>query len=204
MRGGDLGGSNGALYERWNPNSPMYSPEISQTMTLTSFGKIKRNINLCNNDTGKSRDQEFYVPTYKFDLPYNSLVANTNAISAKVDENLVIYGSSWPHCGYGEAESGICGRLSQNNKFAKVGQTVLCIDAGIFLICAYMHRHKLCNHKKHGCSAAGLYKLYIIQCALLEMVRGSMSINRKMFHENPMTRVDNYFVTEDVLDWGGN
>ena len=30
VRDGVLGGSNGALYGQWNPNSPMYSPEISQ------------------------------------------------------------------------------------------------------------------------------------------------------------------------------
>ena len=69
VRDGVLGGSNGALYERWNPNSPMYSPEISQSMTLTSFGEIKRNIKLCNNDAAKSRDQEGYYPACKFDLP---------------------------------------------------------------------------------------------------------------------------------------
>ena len=56
-------------------------------MTLTSFCEIKRNIKLCKNDSAKSRDQEGYDPAYKFDLPYKALVANTNTISAKDDEN---------------------------------------------------------------------------------------------------------------------
>ena len=42
--------------------------------------------------------------------------------------------SSWPHCGYGESEFGIYGRLSQNNNFEKGGQTALCMDAGSLLI----------------------------------------------------------------------
>ena len=57
-----LGKSNGALYERWNPNSPMYSPKFSQAMTLTRFVEIKRNINMSNKYAAKSRDQEGYNP----------------------------------------------------------------------------------------------------------------------------------------------
>ena len=58
VRFGIIGGSNGALYEQWNPNLPMHSPEIAQYMTLTRFCEIKRNIKLCNKDAAKSRDQE--------------------------------------------------------------------------------------------------------------------------------------------------
>ena len=57
VRDGVLGGSNGSLYEQWNPNLPIYSPEITQAMTLIKFEEIKRNTKLCNNDTAKSRDQ---------------------------------------------------------------------------------------------------------------------------------------------------
>ena len=49
-------------------------------MTLTRFGEIKRNINLCNNYATKIRDQEGYNPIYKFDLSWKNLVANTNKI----------------------------------------------------------------------------------------------------------------------------
>ena len=52
-----IGGSDGALYKQWTPNSPMYSPQIAQAMTLTRFGKIKRNTNLCSNDSAKSSEQ---------------------------------------------------------------------------------------------------------------------------------------------------
>ena len=36
------------------------------------------------------------------------------------------------------------------------------------------------------------------------MFSGSMSINRKLFHDNPTMTVDNYFVADAVVDWGGN
>ena len=31
-----------------------------------------------------------------------------------------------------------------------------------------------------------------------------MSIERKLFHENPTTTVDHYFVMENILDWSVN
>ena len=46
VRDGVFGGSNGTLYKQQNHNSSMYSPEISQAMTLTRFGEIKINIKL--------------------------------------------------------------------------------------------------------------------------------------------------------------
>ena len=36
------------------------------------------------------------------------------------------------------------------------------------------------------------------------MVRGIMSSKRKLFHKKPMTKVDNYFFIDAVLDWDGN
>lgn len=46
VRDGVLGGSHGALDQRWNPHSPMYCHDIAQSMTLTRFGEIKQNIKL--------------------------------------------------------------------------------------------------------------------------------------------------------------
>ena len=128
----------------------MYSPEIDQSTKLTMFGEIKSNIKLCNNNKAKSRDQEGYNPTYKFDFPYKAFVENTSKISANSDDNQVVDESSWPHCGYGEAGSIIYGRLSQNKNFSKGGQNVLSMDYGRFRIRAYMHSHKLYNYRKQG------------------------------------------------------
>ena len=91
-------------------------------MTLTRFGEIKRNINLCNNDATKIRYQEYYDPAYKFEIPYKALIANTNEISEKYYGDQVVDEFSWPHCGYGESGSVICGRLSQNKKMQRMGR----------------------------------------------------------------------------------
>ena len=58
--------------------------------------------------------------------------------------------------------------------------------------------------RKQSCSAAGPYKIYIIQCDFLEMVIGNMSSKRKLFHDKPTATLDNNFVTDAVLDWYGN
>jgi hypothetical protein len=70
VRDGVLGGSHGALYQRWNPQSPMYCHDIAQSMTFTRFGEIKWNIKLCNNCEAKKHGEEGYDPAYKFDLPF--------------------------------------------------------------------------------------------------------------------------------------
>ena len=119
-------------------------------MILPTFGKNKRNINPCNKYPAKSKYQEGYDPAYKLDLPYKDLVENTNTISEKAEENQVIDESSCPYCGYGEAGSGICGRLSPK-QFAKGGKTIMCIESGRLQIRAYTHRHN------QGWSDAGTY-----------------------------------------------
>ena len=159
-----------------------------------------KKIQLCNKDAEESRDQEVYNPAYKFDLPYKVLFANTNAISEKTDDNQVINESSWPHSGYVETGSVICRILSQNKNFSKGGFTVLCIDYGILRIFVYMHFHNIWNHKKQGWSASGPVELCILQFDFLVMICGSISSNKKLFHENPTRIVENYFVTEAALD----
>ena len=152
----------------------------------------------------KSKEWEGYNTSYTFYLPYKALVTNNNVISEKDNENQIIDDSSWPHYGYDEAGSRICGRIYQNNNFSKGGHTVLCMDYGRFWIRACMNCHKIYNHKKQVWSALGPYKLYILQCDFLEMVCGSISRKMELFHEKPTMTVDNYFITDDILDWAGN
>ena len=196
---GVLGGSHGALYQRWDPNSPKYSPDIVAAMSLSRFGEIKRFIKLCNNDKGRKRGEPGYDPAYKFDLPYRVLVDNTNTITAKADENLTIDETSWPHCGYGEAQSGICGRLSQNKKIVKCGQTVICIDACEYVRPrAYIHRHKLYNKKAEGFTQTGPYEFAQLLKQVEEMCEDSdvTSDKKKIFAKCPMFTADNFFCSE--------
>ena len=50
VRDGVLGGSQGALYRRWDKDSACYDQMIASAMTLARFGEIKRHKKLCNND----------------------------------------------------------------------------------------------------------------------------------------------------------
>ena len=78
------------------------------------------------------------------------------------------------------------------------------MDAGRSRIRAYMHHYKIYNQKEQGWSVEGPYELYILWCAFPEMVRGSMSSKRNMFHDKATTTVKKYFVMDAVLDWAGN
>jgi hypothetical protein len=57
VRDGVLGGSQGALYRRWERNGPCFAEDIASTMTLTRFGELKRSIKLCNNDRAPKRGE---------------------------------------------------------------------------------------------------------------------------------------------------
>ena len=57
VRDGVLGGSQGAIYRRWDRNSVCYDPEIASAMSYTRFCEIKRNKKLCNNDKVPQRGQ---------------------------------------------------------------------------------------------------------------------------------------------------
>ena len=124
---GVLGGSNGALYRRWDEYNCMYSPDIAKSMTMTRYGELKRNKKLCINEATPKRGEPGYNPAYKYDLVYAVMVFNINAISRKADENQVIDESTWGHGGYGESGSGITTRL-MNKKVCKGGQVVLIMD----------------------------------------------------------------------------
>ncbi len=60
VRDGVLGGSQGAIYRRWDKTSACYDPVIASAMTLQRFGEIKRHKKLCNNDKVPKRGESKY------------------------------------------------------------------------------------------------------------------------------------------------
>lgn len=206
---GVKGGSNGALYRRWDIACPeMYSEAISKTMTLTRFGELKRSKKLClNNDkSNPARGEPGYNPAYKFDLIYKCIVQNTNAITKKADENQVLDETTWGHSGYGESGSGLSGRL-RNKPVSKGGQVVMVMDANRLRPRAYMHRHKLYHEvfpEKNNWSKNGPFELYNLSKELLKMVDDSGDQHtKKIFRKKPCITADNYFIDDQVLDWIG-
>ena len=49
VRDGVPGGSDGAIFRRWQKGGSCYNMEIAINMALTRFGELKRNFKLCHN-----------------------------------------------------------------------------------------------------------------------------------------------------------
>lgn len=204
---GTLGGSNGALYRRWDEENDCYSKRIAEAMTLTRFAEIKRNLKLCNNEKSAKRGERGYDPGYKYDLIYDTIVKNTNAISKKADENQVIDETTWGHSGYGEKQTGVTGRL-RGKKVSKGGQTVLMMDRNRFRIRAYLHRSKIYNElfpndKTREWSANGPYELKYLLDKLHTMVDGSEGAQKKLFRQKPCITADNFFQNDRIMEYIG-
>ena len=205
---GSLGGSNGAIYRRWDPKNDNYSEKIINAMTITRYGELKRSLKLCNNGACPKRGEPEYDPSYKYDLVYKAIVHNTNAISKKADETQVIDETTWGHSGYGESGTGVTCRL-RNKKVSKGGQTVLMMDRHRFRIRAYLHRnkvyHELYSDKTREWSTNSPYELKHLSDQLIKMCDGnttSLSM-KKLFREFPCITGDNYFQNDKVIDYLG-
>ena len=204
---GVLGGSNGALYRRWNQESSNYSKEIATEMTATRFQELKQAIKLCHNGSVSKSGQPGYDPAYKYDLVYKAMVHNTNAITKYASENQTIDETTWGHGGYGEANSGLVARL-RNKKKNKGGQTVIISDSReFFRPRAYQHRHKLhVLPTIPPLTRQGSRELYDICGLLAPMLIGTTNSNsttKKIFRRLPVICVDNYFICDKVLDYVG-
>ena len=97
-----------------------------------------------------------YDPAYKYDLIYKAMVHNCNAITKYAEGHLTVDETTWGHAGYGEAGSGLTGRL-MNKKVNRGGQTTIMTDSRKFRPRAYIHRHKL--HDKKGMTRRGTIEL---------------------------------------------
>ena len=110
VRDGVLGSSNGAIHRRWTRGA-CYDNKIVNTMRLTRFGQLKCSLKLYHNNSVPKRGEEGYDPAYKFDLIWDCMTSNCNAITARAEENQTIDETTWGHAGFGEAGSGITGCL---------------------------------------------------------------------------------------------
>ena len=200
---GVQGSSNGAMFRRWDEDSCCFNKKIHKEMRYSRFKDLKSALKLCHNGSEPNRGQENYDPAYKYDLIYQAMIHNTNAITKYANENQTMDETTWGHGGYGEAGSGLVSRL-RNKKVNKGGQTVLVSDSGkYFRPRAYQHRHKL--HKMPALlSRQGSRELYDIANELLLLVIDDKEeCMKKIFRKKPCITVDNYFVCDKVLHWAG-
>ena len=67
------------------------------------------------------RGEAGYDPAYKFDMIYNTIIKNTNAIMKAADVDQCGDKTTWVHGGYREAGTGIVGRIMRKPGISKVG-----------------------------------------------------------------------------------
>ena len=66
---------------------------------------------LCHNTSEPKKEQLGYNPAYKYNLVYQTMVHNTNAITKYADEHQVVGETTQSYAGYGKSGSGLAGRL---------------------------------------------------------------------------------------------
>lgn len=203
---GVLGGSNGAIYRRFDTSNVMYSREVSHSITLTRFHEIKRTIKLCNNDAAPKRGEAGYNPAYKYTMIYDTIVHNVNAITAKADDDQTLDESTWGHGGYGEKGTGLTGRL-YGKKVPKGGQVVIVMDSSRLRPRAILHRNKIYKElypeEKRGWTANGPFEFKYLCDRIYEMVDGTDGDQKKIFRTKPCVTADNYFQNCKVADYIG-
>lgn len=98
VRDGVRGGSDGALHLRWIEQSSSYDPLIKVSMRHSRWLQIKRVLKLNNNNSPK-RGQDGYDPAYKYDMLYDVLVHNVNAVTERAELDLCGDETTWGHGG---------------------------------------------------------------------------------------------------------
>jgi hypothetical protein len=193
VRDGVYGGSRGAQHIRWeSQGSFTRDDDICDSMTYTRYCEIKCSMKLCHNGSSPQRGEPNYDPAYKYDLIYRTIIHNCNAITKFADENQTVDETTWGFSGYGEAGSGIQGRL-RAKKVPKGGQTVIIrSDSGRFRPRAYIHRHKL-HQLPTGFTRQGCGEMHYLLSKVGDMTIGSTSTEKKIFRVKPTVTANNFF-----------
>jgi hypothetical protein len=89
-----------------------------------------------------------YNPACKYNIIYKVLVNNVNAISKYADLDQTGNEATWGHGGFGEAGSGLVGRIRDKPRKTKGGQIVHTSNINWIQPRVHLHWHKL--HEKPG------------------------------------------------------
>ena len=216
-RDGVLGGSNGAILRRFDTrkDNAMFAAEIYKAISKTRWLEIKRVIKLCNNLTAKKPGEQGYNPAYKYDLIYDVLTHNVNAITKYAGLDLCGDETTWGHQGFAEAGSGITSLIMGKPGISKGGQIVMIFDIDRFRPRAYVHRHK--KHKMKF-KAQGPNEVHMLWQRLKHLLIDDddddddtdseeenidpFSIQKKgIFRQKPHLTWDNYFSGDATLDY---
>jgi hypothetical protein len=203
VQDGVRGGSDGALYRRWIDGSD-YDHYVADSINHSRWLQIKRTYKLCNNDISPKRGEPGYNPAYKYDMLYDTLIHNINQMTEFAESDQCGDETTWPHGGFGEAGSGLMGRIMGKPGVTKGGQIVVISDVHRMRPRAYIHRHKL-HTKPTGWTAAGPLEVKMMMEKILPMVQGEENPEKlkQIFRVRPHTTWDNYFSGCKILNWLG-
>ena len=145
-------------------------------MNHSCWLQVKRTYKLCNNDVSTKHGEHGYNPAYKYDMLYDTFIYNMNQIAEFAESDQCGNKTTWPHGGYGEAGSGLMGRIMGKPGVTKGGQIVLISDVHRMRLRAYIHRHKL-HPKPEGWNKAGQLETKMMMELILPMVQGEDNPN---------------------------
>jgi len=201
VKHGVRGGGKTSMMLRFDirEDNSAYDGDISSAFTRTRWCEIKRTIKLCDNRLAIKKGQPNYEPAYKYDLIFDVLVRNMNAITLYACSDQCVDESTFGHGGYGPMNDGLFGYL-KNKPFTKGGQIVLTCDVDRIRPRAYVHRHKA-----HPViiSPTGPNEIALIYDRLEHLILAGQSENPNrpvpIFREPPHLTGDNYFSGESVM-----
>jgi hypothetical protein len=204
IRDGVHGGSDGALYRRWQTSSTIFDPRIANSITHTRWLQIKRTIKLCDNDLAPKRGETGYDPAYKYDYIYRTIIDNLNALTERAELDLCGDETTYGHMGFGEPGSGLVARIMGKPGISKGGQIVLVSDASRNRPRIYMHRHK-CHDKYDGWTKQGPAEVRRLMEIITPRIKGEAEIAglRQIFMERPHSTWDNFFSGDQIFNWLG-
>ncbi len=84
---------------------------MAESISHSRWLQIKRTYKLCNNNVSPKRGEPGYNAAYKYDLLFDTLIYNINQMTKFVESDQCGDETTWPHGGYGEAGSGLMGRI---------------------------------------------------------------------------------------------
>lgn len=198
---GVRGGSQGAMLRRFDPreDNTAYDKYVAKAMTKTRWLEIKRCIKLCNNKEAPKKAEANYNPAYKYDMIFDTIISNVNALTHRACLDLGGDETSIAHGGYGEKGTGILSRVLNKPGLTKGMQIVLVSDIDWIRPRAYMHRHKV-HEKEEGWSLQGPAEVKHILKDLDELIVNDFNslIGKPIFAEHPHITWDNFFSGEKI------
>jgi hypothetical protein len=140
-----LGGSNSAIYHRWNKGKSNYDKEIlAGAITHTRWLQIKRVYKICDNDLAPKKGDADYDPIQIQLYLYKYLIHNISKFIQLVDLDLCSDKTTCGHGGFGKA--GFVTSSQANEKAWHnfwYAETVLVSDLHRNRTRAYTHCHKV-------------------------------------------------------------